>query len=626
MFRGGTWFYADTISSLLSSEETIPDRGLGGRARLKICTAKEGNVKWKSLNFVNALAAAGALVAADTAVGADWPTAGADLTNSRYQATEQLIKANSVGSLIKKWDLTTDGDVQAHPAVDGNYLYFPDSKGFLYKVNKISGTLIWKIKICHYTGTASQSVPLDQCAAGDPFASDSARGTPAVAGDLLILGNLIGRNIPLFGAPQPPLKPARVFAVNKNTGNLVWSTPVDQTNLAFVTTSPIVYNGTAYVGVASNEEVISAFVPKSNWVWKFRGSAVALDVQTGAIKWQTFTIPPRPANWIGNWYAGASIWGSTGAIDKTTNQIFMATGNNVSAPESVAQCLKDGIQPPSQCGIDTADYFDSVIALDLDTGKINWAARGLPNDVYNVSCGINVPGVFTIPLIVGPPPGTNLTPGAYDNCPYSPPGPPTHTDPDWDFAQGPMLLANGLVAAGQKSGVFWAFKRKTGELVWRTQVVPGGITGGMEWGSANDGKSIFVASANSGTALAGAGSGAVDWTLKDGTKTKAGGWAALDSDTGGVIWTTADPTYPTVNNGSRAEGAVSATNDVVFGCNLAPVGLMVAMSTKTGAILWQYQSGGPCTAGASISDGMVFWGSGNFTGFGPKKLFAFGLP
>jgi len=577
------------------------------------------------LDFITVLLAVGTCVTTDALAQSNWPSAGADLNNSRYQATENQINANTVGSLKVKWVFATSGDVQAHPAVDGDYLYFPDSAGFLYKVKKIDGTQVWKKPISDYTG----------------FTGDSARGTPAVAGDLLILGNLTGRNIPLFGQPQPPPKPARVFAVNKNDGSFVWSTKVDQTDLALVTNSPIVYNGTAYVGVASNEEVISAFVRKCSpttppppqcWVFQFRGSALALDVQTGVIKWQTFMIPPRPANWSGNWYAGASIWGSTGAIDPTTNQIFMTTGNNVSAPESVVTCLKNG-QPPSSC-VDPADHFDSVVALDLDTGKINWAARGLPHDLYNVACGINVPGAFTIPV-----PGVpGLTPGTYDNCPWSPPGPPTYTDPDEDFAQGPMLLGNGLVGAGQKSGVFWAFKRNPGgqqgqqqgqlgqqgqqaELVWHTQVVPGGITGGMQWGSATDGKRIFVASANSGTRLAGAGSGAVDWTLKDGTKTKAGGWAALDSNTGAVIWTTKDP------NGSRAEGAVSATNDVVFGCNLAPgIGRMVAMNANTGAILWSYDTGAPCNAGASISDGMVFWGSGTFSGQGPKKLFAFGLP
>jgi polyvinyl alcohol dehydrogenase (cytochrome) len=89
------------------------------------------------------------------ALAADWPSAGADLTNSRYQAAEGKIKASSVGSLIKKWELATEGDVQAHPAVEGDNLYFPDSAGFLYKVNKRTGAVIWKVKICHYTGTAS---------------------------------------------------------------------------------------------------------------------------------------------------------------------------------------------------------------------------------------------------------------------------------------------------------------------------------------------------------------------------------------------------------------------------------------------------------------------------------------
>jgi polyvinyl alcohol dehydrogenase (cytochrome) len=550
-----------------------------------------------------AVMGAGLLVATD-ALAADWPSAGADLSNSRYQSQESRIKANTVGSLVLKWTFATKGDVQAHPAVDGDYLYFPDSAGWLYKVDKKTGAPVWQRKISDYTG----------------FTDDSARGTPAVAGNLLILGNLIGRNTPLFGQSPPPPQPARVFAVDKVTGDPVWSTKVDETDLAFVTTSPIVYNNTAYVGVSANEELISAFVPKSNWVWTFRGSVVALDVTTGTIKWQTFMIPARPANHVGNWYSGAGIWGSTGAIDKANNQIFMASGNNTSAPQSVVDCLRAG-QPPSSC-VDPADHFDSVVALDLNTGKINWARRGLPNDIYAVACGLTIPGVFSIPF---PPPLDFLTPGAYDNCPWvNPPPdqalPPIKTDPDWDFAQGPMLLDDDLVGAGQKSGVFWAFKRKTGQLVWSTQVVPGGITGGMQWGSATDGRWIYVASSNSGTAKAGAGSGAMPWTLKNGTVTKAGGWAMMDGKNGHVIWTTKDP------QDSRAEGAVSATNDVVFGCNLSATGRMFAMRAMTGQVLWSFDSSAPCNAGASISDGMVYWGSGTFSGSGPRNVFAFGLP
>jgi polyvinyl alcohol dehydrogenase (cytochrome) len=56
---------------------------------------------------------------------------------------------------------------------------------------------------------------------------------------------------------------------------------------------------------------------------------------------------------------------------------------------------------------------------------------------------------------------------------------------------------------------------------------------------------------------------------------------------------------------------------------------MYALNAATGAILWSFASGGSCLSGASISDGMLYWGSGysNF-GFGTpnNKLYAFGLP
>lgn len=537
-------------------------------------------MNWKSLNFVGVvLTATGLLVATDALAGADWPTAGADLSNSRYQNQENRISSKTVGSLELKWTFATAGDVTAHPAVDGNYLYFPDSEGFLYKVNKQTGVQVWKRRISEYTG----------------IARDVARATPAVADKLLILGNLSGRFIQAFGQPAP--QPARVIAVDKDTGDKVWVTQVDNTQLSFVTNSAIVYHDTAYVGVASNEELIAAFVPPANWQWQFRGSVVALDVKTGNIKWKTYTVPAG--------YYGGSVWGSTGAVDNKNKLLFMSTGNNYAVPQSVLLCLSQGT-PASQC-MSPDNHFDSVIALDLDSGQIKWGARGLPSDVWSVACGLNTPG-FVI--------DTNF-PGVYGNCPNQN---PNTAGPDYDFAQGPMLLGDGLVGAGQKSGIFWAFDRATGNLVWKTQAAPGGITGGLQWGSATDGDRIFFAASNSGTAQAGGGTGAKPWTLKDGTVTVSGGWGALDRKTGAVLWTTQDPI------GSRSEAPVSAANDVVFGCNLAPnVGRMVAMNAKTGAILWSYDSGGMCNAGASISDGMVFWGNGTFAGTGTKKVFGFGL-
>jgi polyvinyl alcohol dehydrogenase (cytochrome) len=530
------------------------------------------------------------LLGAATVAAADWPTAGRDLKNSRYQADEKQISPRTVGQLSLRWSLSTDGDVTANPAIDGNYLYFPDSAGFLYKVNRSTGAVEWKRAVAEYTA----------------IAGDFARATPAVAGDALILGNQSGKFLGAsLGQPEP--QPARVFAVNKHTGEPMWSTQVDTTLRSFVTHSAIVAKGLAIVGTASNEELVAAFVPKAFWSWQFRGSVVALDVATGAIRWKTYTVPDG--------YYGGAVWGSTGAVDPKRNQVYMATGNNYMVPDDVLGCIADGGTPAFCMSPD--NHFDSIVAFDLSTGAIKWGARGLPTDTWNVACGLNAPG-----FVVEPAP---WFPGVYDNCPNAD---PSSAGPDWDFAQGPMLFADtgndadvGLVGAGQKSGVFWTFRAKDGKLVWSQQVAPGGVTGGLQWGSATDGRRIFVAVANSGPSTAGGGVGALPWTLADGTTTTAGGWAALDAKSGQVLWTTKDP------QGSRSEAAVSGANGVVFGCNLAPgAGTMYALDAKTGAVLWSFDSGGPCNAGPAIADGMVFWGSGTFIApGGPRKVFAFGL-
>jgi len=527
--------------------------------------------------------AAGLALVGGPARAADWPTAGKDLTNSRYQADETQIDEKSVRGLRLKWSLATDGDVTANPAVDGQFLYFPDSAGSLYKVDRVTGQLVWKKPISGYTGVAG----------------DFARATPAVAGRLLILGNQIGKYFAFPPAVPAPVfgheDAARVFAVDKDTGALVWMTKVDPgLAMSFVTHSAIVANGLAIVGLASNEELIGGFVPKAyGWQWNFRGSVVALDVATGAIRWKTYTVPAG--------YYGGAVWGSTGAVDLKRNQVYMATGNNYAVPDAALNCLNAGGTPATCLSPD--NRFDSIIALDLATGAHRWTGRGLPYDAWNVGCGLNVPGVFVVP--------------PNDNCP-NPAG------PDWDFAQGPMLFSghgNGnskeadLVGAGQKSGMFWTFNADDGRLVWATKAAPPGLTGGLQWGSATDGKAIYFAASNAG--LAGSGKNPLPWKLADGSTTTAGGWGALDGKSGKTLWTTKDPL------GSRAEGAVSGANGVVFGCSLA--GSMYAMDAKKGTVLWTHASGAPCAAGPSIADGMVFWGSGTFMGTGARKLFAFGL-
>ena len=494
--------------------------------------------------------------------GDTWTSAGGNRQNTRYQASEHTLSASNVGSLTPKWVLETGGDVSATPAIDADSVYFPDWTGNLYAVDKFSGQVKWVTSIPAVTG-----VP-----------GDKARATPAVTEDKVI----IGTQGPFGGG-------GLVLAFNKFTGALVWATVADTHPAAAITQSATVFDGLVYVGVASQEEGLAALVPGYPCC-SFRGSMLALDLDTGAIVWKTYMAPEG--------YSGSAVWGSSPAIDTKRGQVYIATGNNYSVPQEVLNCVTAaGDDPNAQAAcLPANDLFDSIMALDRMTGEIRWATRAIPFDAWTVDC---------IPFF-----------GDGSNCP-DPAG------PDYDFGQAPALFTvkpNGmgkprdLVGAGQKSGQYWALNPDSGAVVWTTQAGPGGIAGGLQWGSAVDGQRVYTANANSNS---------TPYTLPGGTTTTDGIWSGLDAVTGAIIWQTVP------SNGGSASGPVTTANGLVFGCTLDQQGSMYALDASTGAVLWSFASGGSCLSGAAISEGMLYWGSGYSNlglGTANNKLYAFGLP
>ena len=539
---------------------------------------------------------------------ATWPTGGQNLDNSRYQAAESAISAANASTLAPKGGfgtggafLTGGGDVSATPAVDGRRLYFPASNGTLFAVDRTTGATVWTASIPDLT----QIKP-----ANGATGSDYARATPAIAGQVLIIGTQSGKfQTPDFATAHPDLAGTYVLGLDKNTGALLWKTKVDSHFAAIVTQSAQVDGNTAYVGLASNEEAfanqdLSGGIPYT--CCSFRGKFVALDVKTGQIKWATYMVPDEPG------YSGAAIWGSTPAIDKQRGAIYITTGNNYSLPADRITCVDNATTFADKQACLPGNIFDAIVSLDMKTGAIKWAYRALASDAWNTDCGL--PGFSEG--------GTN--PG---NCP---PG----AGPDYDFGQGPMLLTTkvggkptDVVGAGQKSGDFLTVDRDTGALIWLTHVGPGGLTGGLQWGSATDGKRIYVAESNS------ADPSTLGW------------WSALDPSTGQELWRTYDPgtgiggepcpffpgcTWAAagVAFGYSAQGPVSTANGVVYACSLNPIGAnMVAMDAATGQIKWTHASGSSCLGGAAIAGGTVYWGTG-YRSFAPlttagDRLFAF---
>ena len=517
----------------------------------------------KALRLVVVAVAIGVLVlqVAAAPVQPGWTMAGQNVINWRYQPFEDTISRDNVGKLAPKWVFTTAGDVSATPSVSDGAVYVPDWAGYLYKLNAATGAVIWQVNLSTLTG-----IP-----------GEISRSTPTLAGSTLLVGTQRG---------------ALMLAFNKDTGALLWRTQMDAHPFAVITQSPSVLNGVAYVGVSSIEEAIAGVVP-GYVCCTFRGSISAFNVATGQIIWKTYTTLDNGG--APDQYSGASVWGSTPVIDTKRGSLFITTGNNYNVPQAVKDCQT--ATPNAVCDA-AGNYFDAILSLNLTTGAVNWATKLGGYDAWNVACLFG--GI---------------------NC-------PTPAGPDFDFGQGAMLIPTEIkgknqdvLAAGQKSGVFWGLNPNTGAVLWATQAGPGGTLGGLEWGSATDGKRIYYAIANSY---------GLPFTLVNGQAVTGGLWGALDPANGKVLWQTADPNG-FANNGIDP-GAVSVANGVVYAGSLARPATsptFFALNAANGKIMWSYVSGGSVNSGAAIVNGTVYWGSG-YSNFGlgspNNKFYAFGLP
>lgn len=197
-----------------------------------------------------------------------------------------------------------------------------------------------------------------------------------------------------------------------------------------------------YVGVSSLEVTLPA-----TQCCTFRGSMVKLDVRTGKILWQTYTLPDNNGQLGG--FSGAAIWGSSPSIDIIRGLVYVGTGQLYNAPKEVLKCQENQNNQtklpnsPDQC-IGPDIHFNSILAFDIFSGKIIWSKQLGGYDVFYFVC---------------------LVPNNPD-CPTGP-------NLDADFGEAPMLLSinskgrfRDIVVAVQKSGFAWALDRDNGDIVW----------------------------------------------------------------------------------------------------------------------------------------------------------------
>lgn len=406
-------------------------------------------------------------------------------------------------------------------------------------------------------------------------------------------GEVAGRPAIFFGDSA-----GYIYALDANNGRQLWKLRPDEHPASTVTATPVYYRGRLYVGSASREESLS--VSSEYQCCTFRGSESALDASTGKVLWKRYTIP-EAAKPRGKSKSRAAVFGPSGAgvwtapaLDPDRDTMYITTGDNYSDPPT--------------------SLSDAVAALRMSTGEILWSRQFTANDAWNSSC--QLPGKV--------------------NCPDS-------DGPDFDFASSAILsaLSNGrrMLLLGQKSAVVYGIDPdRRGQTIWQARVGEGGTVGGIEWGSATDGRNIYVALSDIRFQVdRKPGSNDRAYRLDP---SKGGGMFALRIDNGERMWQTPPP-----GCGGRAQcspaqsAAVTAIPGAAF--SGAEDGHLRAYSTANGKIIWDYNTareyktvnglpgrgGSIDVAGPVVAGGMLFTVSGypSRGGLPGNVLLAFGV-
>ncbi len=486
--------------------------------------------------------------------GPGWNGWGNGLANWRFQSASSAgLTAASVGRLELKWAFGYPGGTSAfgQPTVVAGRVFVGTDTGYVYSLDARSGCVYWSYRTLAGVRNAMTLGPI------------RAHGRKSYA---VFFGDL----------------KSNAYAIDARTGRKIWITHVEDNFATRVTAAPALYGGRLYVPI-SGWEGFSARVLDYPCCTEV-GSVSALEANTGKLLWKHYTIAERPrpthknSRGVQQWApAGVPVW-NTPTVDPRRHAIYVGTGDASTYPA-----------PPTS---------DSVLALDMDTGKLLWGKQIYANDSFIVGCT-----------------GKSFT----DNCPKV-------VGPDWDIPMSPMLARIGAgrtaVIFGTKPGDILALDAgKRGELLWRVNVArdlthdqSSSIRGnlGPLWGGAIDGRNVYFG-------------------------LNAGGVVALSISDGRRAW------YTPLNSTAQKRVTYSAAATVIPGVVFVggSDGRLWALSSADGRPLWSYETarsfdtvnavpahGGSISApGPTVAGGMLFVGSGYgvVTGTPGNVLLAFSV-
>ncbi len=276
----------------------------------------------------------------------NWLMMNGDYASTRYSKLTQINRDN-VKNLRLVWALALRGmqDVgqngpenEVNPLIDNGFMYTTDGWGTVYKIdarNGDHGEFVW---------------------IADPGVKHEGN-TPRTRGIALWEDKVIA-NLP----------DGRVIAIDRDSGEIVWDKQIAKANefgsKERFYTAPIAADGKIIIANGAGDGGT-------------RGWIAGLDAKTGDELWRWYVIPkpgdPGSETWKDKnnaWKTGGGgVW-QTGSYDPVNKLTIWGTGNPVPMYD-----------PQSRPGDNL--YTDSVVALDVNNGKLIWYYQYLPNDSWD---------------------------------------------------------------------------------------------------------------------------------------------------------------------------------------------------------------------------------------------------
>ena len=478
--------------------------------------------------------------------GKDWLQTNGDYAQTRFYPGKQINTSN-VKSLRPEFSFQTEvrESMETAPIVVDGVMFMTTSYNHVYALDATTGKEFWHYK--HKMGAITT------------FCCGPNNRGVAIEGGKLFMGTL----------------DAKLVALDAQSGKVLWETEIADPEKGYSETmSPTVVDGKVLLGTNGGEYGIRGFVK-------------AFDAKDGKLLWTFYTIPEQGHEgvWAENdatgrnmhrdikaekedfardssFYQtlGGGVWMNP-AVDLKTRTIFFVVGNP--SPD-----LYGAVRPGDNL------YTDSLVAVDLDSGKYKWHSQYVAHDVWDLDS-------VSPPILV-----------------------------DAKDKSGKMIPA---VLHGGKTGHVYVHDRKDGKLIrfseamipqegmWTLPTEKGarmlpGANGGVEWSPMAMNERLRLAYALN---LHQPMTYHVEKAPYPGGKLWLGGafkviegeeqWgrvAAVNVDTGKMAWKF-DTAEPLIG------GALATAGDLVFYGE--GNGLFRALDARNGKLLWQYQ----CGAGAN---------------------------